>query len=48
MYEALRNGESKESYMGRICREILGNVAVFKKDEKGQKGLKAFLKEVTR
>lgn len=46
MYKALKKGVSKEAYMGEVCRGILNNVAVFKKDEKGNRGLKAFLKEV--
>ena len=45
MYNALKNGVSKEDYMAEICRKILGNVAVYKDNETGNKGLRRFLKE---
>lgn len=38
--------ESAQDYMSKVCREILKNVAVYKDDEKGEKGLHAFIKEV--
>ena len=41
--DALREGKSKEDYLASVCREILKNTAVFKKDEQGQEGLKQFL-----
>ncbi|MBQ2069695.1 MAG: hypothetical protein II467_02040, partial [Bacilli bacterium] len=48
MYNALKNGVSKEDYMADICRKILGNVAVYKQTETGKKGLERFLKEVVK
>lgn len=44
MIEAIRQGESAEQYINDVCRGILGNVAVFKEDKKGQEGLHRFLK----
>ena len=43
--ELKETGESAETYINNVCREILRNVAVFKDDEKGQRGLHKFLKE---
>ena len=45
--EMKETGESAQTYMGLVCREILRNVAVFKDDEKGQEGLAQFIKEVS-
>jgi UDPglucose--hexose-1-phosphate uridylyltransferase len=45
--EMKETGESAQTYMGLVCREILRNVAVFKDDEKGQEGLTKFIKEVS-
>jgi UDPglucose--hexose-1-phosphate uridylyltransferase len=39
-------GESVQDYINNVCRHILGNVAVYKNDAEGVKGLHAFLKEV--
>ena len=39
----LRQGQSVESYLALVCRRILSDVAVFKDNEKGQKGLDAFI-----
>ena len=33
------------TYINRVCRNILKNVAVFKEDDKSQKAYDAFLKE---
>lgn len=41
---ALRNGQSKEKYLGEVCRHILWNTAVFKPDEKGEEGLSIFIR----
>ena len=44
MVKALEGGMSARAYMAEVCRKILGNVAVFKDDEKGQEGLARFLR----
>lgn len=44
MIKALEGGMSARAYMAEVCRKILGNVAVFKNDEKGQEGLARFLR----
>jgi UDPglucose--hexose-1-phosphate uridylyltransferase len=46
--ELEKTGESAETYINVVCREILRNVAVYKDDEKGQEGLMNFLKEALR
>jgi UDPglucose--hexose-1-phosphate uridylyltransferase len=38
-------GESATSFINKVCQGILRNVAVFKEDDKGQKGLHRFIKE---
>ncbi len=43
MFASLKRGYGKEAYIGGICRLILENVAVYKGDEKGRKGLDCFL-----
>lgn len=46
MVASLRAGLSSRGYIAGVCRYILDNVAVFKKDQKGLEGLKRFLEEV--
>lgn len=43
MLSSLKHGLTAEKYIGGICRLILDDVSVFKKDEAGKKGLYAFL-----
>ncbi|MCQ2742742.1 MAG: galactose-1-phosphate uridylyltransferase [Bacilli bacterium] len=38
-----KSGKTSKEYVNDVCRGILNNTAVFKNDEKGKKGLKAFL-----
>ncbi len=47
MINAMKENPSLDagSYVGKVCKNILKNVAVFKDDEKGQKAYDAFLKE---
>ncbi|MCR5079314.1 MAG: galactose-1-phosphate uridylyltransferase, partial [Bacilli bacterium] len=45
MYDSLAGGTSMERYMAEVCRKILINVSVYKKDEKGRAGLNRFLEE---
>lgn len=48
MIHALPSGdlESIRAYVNNVCMHILENVAVFKNDEKGINGLRAFMNEV--
>ncbi len=43
MFNSLKAGISSKAYIAGVCRLILDNVAVYKKDEKGRKGLERFL-----
>lgn len=45
MDEMRESGETSECYINKVCQGILRNVAVYKDDEKGQAGLRKFLKE---
>lgn len=45
MIEAIKSGETAEGYINKVCQGILRNVAVFKDNEKGNKGLHKFIKE---
>ena len=47
MINAMKENPSLDvaTYINRVCRNILKNVAVFKEDEKSQKAYDAFLKE---
>ena len=35
--------EKIQLYTSKVCKNILGNTAVFKKDEVGQKGFETFM-----
>ncbi len=41
---ALREGKSKEEYLGEVCRHILVNTATFKPNEDGNAGLESFIR----
>ena len=46
MIEKLNQGMTTKQYLASVCRGILNNVAVFKKDEEGKAGLSRFLGKV--
>ena len=46
--EMKEKGMTSREYINEVCRMILSNVAVFKNDEKGNRGLHRFLKEITK
>lgn len=43
MIAAIRNGKTAKEYINEVCRNILLNVAVFKDDEKGRRGMHKFV-----
>ena len=46
MMDALRGGSSWQDYYAEVCRNILNNVAVYKNDPEGEKGLGEFLAQM--
>lgn len=43
MYGKLKSGMDEKEYLASTCRDILGDVAVYKHDSKGQQGLDKFI-----
>ncbi len=48
MMDALRGGMGWQDYYAGVCRNILQNVAVYKNDPEGEKGLGEFLTQIER